>query len=102
MAAVLDLLRARAAQHVDDMPGAEAFARLQHRGQHGLRLFRAVAKWRLVQAIVAIAAGGRALAEIPKQDQAAALCRLAIADEGAEPAIRAPLMLLAFLLVMDE
>ena len=42
MAPVLELLRVRAAQHVDDMSGAETFAGLRHCRKDKLRLRRAV------------------------------------------------------------
>ena len=67
-----------------------------------LRLRRAIRARRLVEAIVAIAARLRLLAEIAQQHLAAALRRLAIADQGAEPAMGAPLVLRRCVLVVDE
>ena len=64
----------------------------------------AVPSWRgrLVEAIVAIAARLRLLSEIVQQNLAAAAGRLAIADQGAEPAMGAPLVLRRCILAINE
>ena len=82
-----------AGQDVDDMRGAEALAALRDGRQDDARLRGAIGARHLVEAVVAIAARLRLLAEIAEQHLAPALRRLAIADQGVEPLMRASLVL---------
>lgn len=91
-----------AGQDVDDVRGAEALATLRDRRQDDARLRRTVGAWHLVEAVVAIAARLRLLAEIAEQHLAPALRRLAIADQGVEPLVRSFLVLGRCVLVVDE
>src|SRR5580700_11299995 len=84
------------------MGRAEALAGLRDGRENDLRLRLAIGTRRLVEAIVAIAARLRIFAEIAQQGLAAALRRLAIADQGVEPAMRAPFMVRRRVLVLDE
>ena len=85
MAEIADLLGVAAAQHVDDMGGAEALARAIDSGERLLHQLGAVDRFGRLQAGVAIAAGLlQRLAEIGQQHLAAAARGLAIADQSLE------------------
>ena len=91
-----------AREHVDDMGGAEALAGLHHGGEREACIVGRLDQGDGIETGVAIAAGPRALAEIGKQRHPAAARRLAKPDQGVEPLMRAPLVVVAAVIAVDE